>query len=224
MKRLLAAAIISACLFSCTKERMPAPPVPTADNTVYENVIYFDFNGGSVRSDSWNNGNEIQLQNSGMDEDRQVECINRVALYFSQFQVTITRDSAVYNSASPSHRQRVIVTQSSQWRAISASEIGAAVNSSFGTETPCFIFSNLVYRDPVNVSKVSVHEIGHTLGLDHQSSWDGLCNKTAEYRDGAIMGNWASDNANWTIGKSSLGCDSIQDDILRITIQFKLKH
>jgi hypothetical protein len=39
--------------------------------------------------------------------------------------------------------------------------------------------------------------------------WDAACIKTSEYRSGCIMG-WGSE---WAIGTSSLGCNTIQNDI-----------
>lgn len=73
----------------------------------------------------------------------------------------------------------------------------------------------------------SSHEIGHTLGLRHQSSYDAVCNKTSEYNSGNGSGEigWAPimgvgyyrNMTLWNYGANPFGCTSLQDDLSIIT-------
>ena len=67
------------------------------------------------------------------------------------------------------------------------------------------------------------HEIGHTLGLQHQSLYDGNCSKITEYGGGGgtIENGWApimgvgyyKNCIVWQTGLSAAGCDSVQNDL-----------
>src|SRR4030095_9832930 len=71
------------------------------------------------------------------------------------------------------------------------------------------------------------HEAGHTLGLRHQSSYDGNCVKTSEYNPGVGAGEiaWAPimgvgyyrNLTLWNNGANPYGCTSYQDDLSIIT-------
>lgn len=64
------------------------------------------------------------------------------------------------------------------------------------------------------------HELGHQLGLDHQSAYDDSGNKTAEYitgydtLHGTIMGiDYSGNIKKWVIGRDTYAADSFQDDV-----------
>jgi hypothetical protein len=196
---------------SCTKENQVENNA--IEEPIFENVIYLDFNGETVKDNSWNNGNEMYLQSSGLSGSDQRKIIEKVKGYFSLFKVTVTDNINTYLGASSDHRQQIILTVSSDWYG-DGKEPGTALIGSWGTETPCFVFPQMRYNNPEAISIVVAHEIGHCLNLDHQSEYDENCTKTNEYRKGSIMGIVDSVNADhWTIGQSSLDCGDIQDDI-----------
>ncbi|MEO6314491.1 MAG: hypothetical protein ABIU63_10750 [Chitinophagaceae bacterium] len=66
------------------------------------------------------------------------------------------------------------------------------------------------------------HEIGHTLGLQHQSVYDAACHKTAEYSTGwgtgeigwaPIMGaGYYQNHTTWNIGPNTINCSTLQND------------
>ncbi|MFZ9717995.1 MAG: zinc-dependent metalloprotease, partial [Chitinophagaceae bacterium] len=88
-------------------------------------------------------------------------------------------------------------------------------------------FSNLLGNNFKYVAEAISHEAGHTLGLQHQSSYDANCNFLSEYNSGAgtgeigwapIMGVGYQRNLTlWHNGSSSLGCGSVQNDATLIT-------
>lgn len=64
------------------------------------------------------------------------------------------------------------------------------------------------------------HEIGHQLGLSHQSEYDARGNKAYEYTDGwgnrdrPIIGvDFAENVRNWVYGRNSDGVQNLQDDL-----------
>ena len=64
------------------------------------------------------------------------------------------------------------------------------------------------------------HELGHQMGLDHQSAYDDAGNKTAEYINGydtlhgATMGiDYNGNIKKWIIGRDTYAADSFQDDL-----------
>ncbi len=73
------------------------------------------------------------------------------------------------------------------------------------------------------------HEVGHNFGLSHQSDYDLLGNKTAEYSSGfdslhgPIMGvDYAQSVHKWFIGHASGSASALQDDLAVITNKIKV--
>ena len=75
------------------------------------------------------------------------------------------------------------------------------------------------------------HELGHNFGLQHQSNYDLLGNKTAEYSSGydslhgPIMGvDYAQSVHKWFIGHPANSASSLQDDIAVIAGKIKARE
>ena len=98
----------------------------------------------------------------------------------------------------------------------------------WGDDTPGFIFPDrLGPFKPKIVAECCSHESGHTLGLSHQSKYDGSCAMTSVYNDGIgsgetgwapIMGNSYYKNlTGWNNGPTPSGCSALQDNLTIIT-------
>ncbi len=184
-------------------------------------TVFIDFDGHLVTGTAWNMSGDIDAAGTGYATATITEIFNRVSEDFRPFNLNITTDSTVYWSAPRNRRMRIIVTPSSQWY---GSAGGVAYVGSFiwGDNTPAWVFSALLGNRTKWVAEAISHEIGHTLGLQHQSVYDATCRKTAEYATGQGAGEigWApimgagyyQNHTTWNIGPSTINCNSIQND------------
>ncbi|HET9826080.1 MAG TPA: zinc-dependent metalloprotease family protein [Chitinophagaceae bacterium] len=186
-------------------------------------VILLDFDGQLVSGTAWNTSGDFYCNPANLTSSEITTITQRVINDYSPFNVTVTTDESVYNAANIYRRIRVIITESWEWYGKQVG--GATYLGSFtsGTSTPSFVFSSLLYYDPKYVAEAVSHEVGHSLGLHHQSLYDASCTKVSEYNYGQgtgeigwapIMGSSYSQNLTlWHNGQSSLGCTSYQDDL-----------
>jgi len=192
-------------------------------------TIYLDFNGEYVSSSVWNGGNPINAEASGLNNTQITEIFNRVAEDYRPFDINITTDLAKYMAAPADKRIRVIITPTSAWR---QGVGGIAWTGSFvwGDDTPCFVFCDrLGPNNPKMVAEACSHESGHTLGLSHQSRYDGGCSMTEVYNTGVgsgeiawapVMGNsYYRNMSGWNNGPTQFGCANTQDNLSIITSQ-----
>jgi hypothetical protein len=190
-------------------------------------TIYLDFDGQYVTSTIWNGGKPIDCAPSGMNDAQITEIFNRVSEDYRPFNVNITTDSTKFLAAPLTNRIRMIVTTTSAWY---QGVGGVAYVGSFtwGDDTPGFIFPDrLGPFKPKIVAECCSHESGHTLGLSHQSKYDGACAMTSVYNDGVgagetgwapIMGNSYYKNfTGWNNGPTPSGCAALQDNLTTIT-------
>lgn len=189
-------------------------------------VIFLDFDGHIVEGTSWNYDGPVVCNGSNLNTTQLTEVFNRVAEDYRPFNINVTTDSTVYAAAPAKRRIRVVLTTSSSWY---GSAGGVAFNNSFtwGDNTPCFVFTALLNYNVKNISEAAAHEAGHTLGLNHQSAYDNICNKTSEYNSGTGSGEigWAPimgvgyyrNLTLWHYGSNPFGCSYMQDDLGIIT-------
>ncbi|UEG49208.1 T9SS type A sorting domain-containing protein [Ferruginibacter lapsinanis] len=195
---------------------------PTAAAT-----IYLDFDGYYVDNPVWNNAVPFNCAPSPMTDAEITEIFNRVSEDYRPFNINITTDSTVYLAAPLTQRIRVVVTPTSSWY---PGVGGVTYKNSFtwGDDTPCFVFCDkLGPNSPKMVAECCSHESGHSLGLDHQSSYDNSCNRTAVYNQGQgtgeigwapIMGNsYYRNMSSWNNGPTPLSCSLKQDNLSIIT-------
>jgi len=185
-------------------------------------VIFLDFDGQYVQGTAWNWDGPIDAQASGLSSAAITEIFNRVAEDYRVFKLNITTDSNVYVSAPATKRNRIIITPTYQWygQAGGVSYIGAF---SWGDDTPGWVFSGLLNNNIKYIAEAVSHEAGHTLGLQHQSNYDGNCTKTAEYSQGQGTGeiSWApimgvgyyKNITTWYYGPNAFGCSNLQNDL-----------
>ena len=188
-------------------------------------TVYLDFDGQHVSGTTWNWNGDIDAHPASFTAAEITEMFNRVAEDYSIFDLNITTDSVVYLSAPFAQRIRIIITPSSDWygRAGGVSFVGSFT---WGDDTPAWVFCELLGHNVKYVAEAISHETGHTLGLQHQSLYDGNCRKINEYAPGQGTGEigWApimgvgyyKNLTTWYNGKSAIGCNVLQDDIKTI--------
>ena len=189
-------------------------------------TIFLDFDGHTVTNTSWNYAGPIVCGASGFDNTQITTIFNRVAEDYRPFNINVTPDSTKYLAAPATRRMRVILTVSSSWYG-SAGGVAFVGSFKWGDNTPCFVFSALLNYSTKKVSEAAAHEVGHTLGLYHQATYDANCIKTSDYNYGFGSGEtgWApimgvgyyQNSTTWFIGPNSYGCTNIQNDQSVIT-------
>ncbi len=197
--------------------------LPTASAT-----IYLDFDGENINCAYWNGGTPFTCAPANMTDNQIIEVFNRVAEDYRPFNINITTNESKFLAAPLSKRIRIVVTPTSSW-------FGAAGGVSFigsfkwGDDTPAFVFSDLLGNNTKMVAECCSHESGHTVGLSHQSKYDGSCALTSTYNDGIgvgetswapIMGNsYYRNMSGWNDGPTPYGCANKQDNLSIITTQ-----
>ncbi|MDZ4794732.1 MAG: zinc-dependent metalloprotease family protein [Bacteroidota bacterium] len=196
------------------------PPGGTANS-----VILLDFDGHIVSNTSWNYNGDINCAPANLTRDEINEVIDRVSNDYSPFNVTVTTSQSEYDAANPYKRMRVIVTETYEWFGQSG---GVSFIGSFtwGNNTPCFVFSSLLNYNIKKITEAVSHEVGHTFGLYHQSTYDVSCINISEYNYGQgtgetgwapIMGLGYYRNVTlWYNGPNSYGCSNLQDEVPKI--------
>ena len=194
-------------------------------------VLLLDFNGQQVQSAYWNSGNLIDALPLSNDADpafssAELQIIKeiwlRVAEDYAPFDVDITTEDISDSTLLANKGMRAVITQTSSWYG-SAGGVAYLESIDWSLNIPCFIFSSLLSNSPKNVAEATSHELGHTLGLYHQSQYNSTGGFVTEYSPGTgtgdlgwapIMGNsYSRKNSTWDRGSNSFGFTSIQDDI-----------
>lgn len=189
-------------------------------------VIFLDFDGQTVTNTSWNFSGPIYAGASGLTTAQITSIFNRVAEDYRPFNVNVTTDSAKYFAAAATKRMRCILTVTSSWYG-NAGGVSFVNSFSWGDNTPCWVFTALLGYNEKYIGEATSHEIGHTLGLYHQSSFDASCNKLTDYNAGVGTGEigWApimgvgyyKNFTLWNLGPNTYGCNTIQSDLAVIT-------
>jgi hypothetical protein len=187
-------------------------------------VIYLDFDGQVVSNTNWNTTGNIVCAPANLSAVNINEVFQRVVNDYSPFNMVITTDEAVYNSATANRRMRVILTESWEWFGQAG---GTAFRGSFiwGDNTPCFVFTSLLNWNTKNIAEAASHEAGHTLGLRHQSTYNGTI-LTSAYNYGIGTGEiaWAPimgcsyyrNVSTWHNGPTDISSFSYQNDVVVI--------
>ena len=199
-------------------------------------TVLLDFDGQTVTDQFWtwwNNDSSFYVQPSTLTTAQIIKIFNHIAEDFSPFNVNITTDSTVYLRAPLTRRTRLIFTPTSSWYG-SAGGVAFIESFRWGFDVPCFVFSSSLGNNDKRCAEAGSHEIGHTLGLNHQARYANVgtdsCRLTAEYNPGLgsllnaetscapIMGNSYQRNlSTWNIGISRTGCTFPQNDFAVIT-------
>jgi len=187
-------------------------------------TVYLDFDGAEVEGTIWNENGKITAEPSGLSPASIVWIHKIIAEHFKLFNLNITTDPAVYDRAPVHQRMRVIVTPEGDWYgpATGVSAIGSFV---WGDDTPAWVFMNSLSGNPSFIAASATHQIGHTLGLQHQSVYDSYGAMITELSGGEsnifsnqapLMGIPFYKQADWKDGHPSTGAWNIQSDTAMI--------
>lgn len=202
-------------------------------------TVLLDFDGQTITDPYWmsfeNNQPIICGPDTLLTTAQMIRIFNLVAEDFRPFTINITTDSTVFFATPTTRRMRVVITQYWQWYAALG---GVAYIDSwkwgglgFGT-IPCFVFPTLLDGNDKRVAEAISHEVGHTLGLYHQSRYKNpgtdSCSFLDEYHPGRgtiktetswapIMGVGYFRNLTLWHNDRTLECGRFQDDIAVIT-------
>ena len=220
MKTLLRSYLIAASIFIVANISAQTPLLnsyPSAAGT-----IFLDFDGHMVNGTPWNYNGPIYCGASGLNSTQITQIFDRVAEDYRPFNINVTTDSTIFLTAPLNRRIRVILTVTSDWYG-SAGGVAYINSFSWGDDTPCFIFTQLLNFNVKYISEGAAHEAGHTLGLRHQSAYDINCVKTSDYNYGQGAGEigWApimgvgyyQNFTLWHNGPGPYGCTNFQNDL-----------
>ena len=194
-----------------------------SSNPVAASTIFIDFDGHEVSGTAWNWNGPIVAEAAQLSSDAITEIFQRVAEDYRVFNINVTTDSAAYENAPFYKRIRVIVTPTSQWYDPAVAGVSYVGSFNWGNNTPAWAFNNLLSNQPKYIAEVVSHESGHTLGLQHQSTYNGNCELINEYSEGQGTGetSWAPimglgyyrNLTTWNNGPSTVACGIWQNDL-----------
>ena len=195
-------------------------------------VLFLDFDGAVVTGTSWNWAGPIICNGSGMDSLAMQEVFDKAVAAYAPWNVVITTDSTVFEAAPNNRRQKIIITTSHEWYGTNAGGIAYVGSYGVNNANPCFVFTALLGLNTKYIKEATCHELGHTLGMLHQSTWTGIPGtssfiKTSEYNFGGngfapIMGcAYYQPTSWWITGYDSNG--EIQRDSSIIGSKFTLR-
>ena len=190
-------------------------------------TILLDFDGHTVQSAAWNGGTVFYCQPAALSNTQITEMFNRVSEDYRPFNINITTDTAKFLAAPLNKRMRIIVTPSSSWYMGNVGGVSYVGSFTWGDNTPGFVFSDKLNNNTKFISECITHESGHTVGLSHQSKYDGNCNLVEQYNIGTgtgeiswapVMGNsYYRNMTGWNDGPTPFGCANTQDNLTIIT-------
>lgn len=183
-------------------------------------TVYLVFDGAEVDGTIWNEQGKIVAAPSGLSPASITWIHKMIADHFKLFNINITTDPAVYERAPVHQRTRVIFTANGSWYG-PASGVSAIGSFVWGDDTPAWVFMDPLSNNASYIAAAATHQIGHTLGLQHQSVYDSYGSMITELSGGEsnifsnqapLMGIPFYKQADWKNGHPSTGAQNIQSD------------
>ena len=187
-------------------------------------VIYLDFDGETVTTTAWNNGNTIDAPAARMNATQIEEAWRRVVRDFETFNVTVTTIRSVYDAAPQNRRTHCVITQND---AAAPGAGGVAYTYSFingEAYKVCWVF---IDDHAKYCAEAASHEVGHTFGLVHDGRAATATEGREEYYGGHGSGptGWApimgvgyyQELSQWSKGEYDRA-NNPEDDLAMISI------
>jgi hypothetical protein len=187
-------------------------------------TVYLDFDGAEVDGTIWNEQGVITAAPSGLSAASIIWIHKMISEHFTLFNLNITTDPAVYERAPVRQRTRIIITPDGSWYGPAAG-VSAIGSFAWGDDTPAWVFMNALGNNPSFIAASVTHQIGHTLGLQHQSLYDAYGTMITELSGGEsnilsneapLMGIPFYKQADWKNGHPSTGAQNVQSDTAAI--------
>lgn len=223
-------AVIATSIFLTATSMTPIPDGPVPG----KGVIYLNFNGYK-RADSAEVFAKQSWAPSNLPDSSKLAIQVQVMTYFSDWQVILTSDPSMFYSYPQDHRIQVIISSDSLARQDIFGYIYLAGGISYlnslltKDSTPALVSIPALFSNK-NIAIATAHEIGHMLGLAHQSEYDQSFNKTEEYNSGdpftaPIMGRaYFAKEAVWYKGFNTIRMWQDDKEIISKTFLSKPKH
>ena len=183
-------------------------------------TVYLDFDGAEVEGTLWNEEGKITAEPSGLSPATIAWIHKQVADHFKLFNLNVTTDPEVYSRAPVLQRIRIIITPDGAWYG-PATGVSAIGSFTWGDDTPAWVFMRALSDNPAFIAACATHQIGHSLGLQHQSVYDSYGIMITELSGGEtnifsneapLMGIPFYKPADWQNGHPSTGARKIQSD------------
>lgn len=192
-------------------------------------VIYLDFDGETVSGTAWDSGRTIVAPAARLNTTQINEVWERVVRDFEIFDVNVTTSRAVHDAAPTNRRTHCIVTSNDQ---AARGAGGVAYVGSFTENNSarkiCWVFMDTSAK---SCAEAASHEVGHTLGLDHDGRAASGGQPREEYYEGHGSGatGWAPimgvgyyrQLTHWSRGEYARA-NNTQDDIAIMGANLKI--
>lgn len=171
-------------------------------------TLYLDFDGENVSGGSWGTINAAASSFTNANITTIWTCVSED---FSPFNINVTTDRNVFNSAPSNRRMMVIFTPTDDAAPGSG---GVAFLNSWGSGEPCWDFNPSVK----SAEEAAAHESGHTFGLNHDGTpSQGYYPGHGSW--GPIMGAvYTRPIVHWSKGEYS-NANNTEDDLVKIAFK-----
>ena len=187
----------------------PPKPIKTFPNNNIAALVLIDTNGHAATG-AWAQQfgvDTLYHRPAGITAEAVNIIMYEARMVLDTINVNFTLSEAEYQ-AYTGKKTRCVITADAYYPAS-----GVAFRGSMALpNSEVYVFIPMLYGVTNWIRKIVVHELGHAMGLAHQSAWVN-CVKTAEYRDGMVMGVHWNFEGSFAIGPTSESCTTLEDGI-----------